>query len=68
MRMEETTLKKQPTQQFDEVIALIKQAHTKIIYTANTTLIELYWQIGAYISDKVSSSEWGDGVVKQLAE
>ena len=54
--------------QFDEVLILIRQAHEKVIYTANTTLIELYWQIGAYISDKIAKSDWGDSIVKQLAE
>ena len=33
----------------------------------NTTLIELYWQIGQRISHKIAAAEWGDGVVQQLA-
>jgi hypothetical protein len=34
----------------------------------NTQLIDLYWQVGAYISQKLEQAEWGDGVVTQLAE
>lgn len=34
----------------------------------NTQLIELYWQVGAYISRKMEKAEWGDSVVGQLAE
>ena len=34
----------------------------------NTTLLGLYWQIGAIISKKLESAEWGDGVVEQLAQ
>lgn len=34
----------------------------------NTRLIELYWQIGAYISEKLEQAEWGNAVVSQLAE
>jgi predicted nuclease of restriction endonuclease-like (RecB) superfamily len=30
-------------------------------------LIDLYWQVGAYISQKLESAEWGAGVVDQLA-
>ena len=30
-------------------------------------LIKLYWQIGAYISAKLSTAQWGDAVVNQLA-
>jgi predicted nuclease of restriction endonuclease-like (RecB) superfamily len=34
---------------------------------ANTTLIDLYWQLGKTLSEKVKSEDWGKGVVKQLA-
>jgi hypothetical protein len=34
----------------------------------NTRLIDLYWQIGAYISEKLEQAEWGDAVVSQLAD
>ncbi|MGH2643625.1 MAG: PDDEXK nuclease domain-containing protein, partial [Chitinophagaceae bacterium] len=30
--------------------------------------MNLYWDIGAYIGQKVASSEWGQSVVKELAE
>ncbi len=57
-----------PIQQFDEIVSIIKQSHTSMIYAANTALIDLYWRIGAYISDKISKSVWGDSVVKQLSD
>lgn len=34
----------------------------------NTRLIELYWQMGAFISRKLEQAEWGDAVVVQLAD
>jgi predicted nuclease of restriction endonuclease-like (RecB) superfamily len=52
---------------FDEVIHLIDAARQKAYQAVNTSLIELYWQVGAYISHKMASAEWGDGVVKELA-
>lgn len=30
-------------------------------------LVALYWELGAYISKKIASAEWGDGVVDELA-
>jgi len=33
----------------------------------NISKIDLSWQVGAYISRKIGSAEWGDGVVEQLA-
>lgn len=54
--------------QFAEVVSLIQQARTHVIRLANTALIDLYWNIGQYISEKIEASDWGDGVVKQLAD
>lgn len=53
---------------FNEVLALIHSAKQQAIQAVNTRLIELYWQIGAYISRKLERAEWGDSVVNQLAE
>ena len=33
----------------------------------NTELIDLYWQVGQYISRKLETAAWGEGVVDQLA-
>lgn len=53
---------------FAEVVSMIQQTKANVISIANTALIDLYWKVGKYISDKLIVSEWGDGVVKQLAE
>ncbi|MET0844652.1 MAG: PDDEXK nuclease domain-containing protein [Pseudomonas sp.] len=53
---------------FDEVLALIHSAKLQAMQAVNTQLIELYWQVGAYISRKLEQAEWGDLVVNQLAE
>lgn len=53
---------------FDEVLALIHSARQQAVQAVNTRLIELYWQVGAYISRKLEQAEWGDAVVSQLAE
>ncbi|VVP57435.1 Putative nuclease YhcG [Pseudomonas fluorescens] len=53
---------------FSEVLVLIHSARQQAIQAVNTRLIELYWQVGAYISRKLERAEWGDAVVSQLAE
>lgn len=53
--------------QFAEVLALIKTAQQKVIATTNQELIKLYWSIGKYISDRLSTSEWGQKTIEQLA-
>ena len=52
---------------FAEVIALIETARARWYQALNTVLAEHYCEIGAYISGKFARSEWGDGVVKELA-
>jgi predicted nuclease of restriction endonuclease-like (RecB) superfamily len=54
-------------EQFDEVLMLIQHARQRAVQAVNTQLIELYWQVGAYISRKLEQAEWGDAVVSQLA-
>lgn len=53
---------------FSEVINLIKQSRTNAIKAVNSELINLYWNIGEYISKKIEISEWGQSVVVELAE
>ncbi|HEK0907088.1 TPA: DUF1016 family protein [Pseudomonas putida] len=54
-------------ERFDEVVTLIHSARQRCMQAVNTQLIELYWQVGAYISRKIENAEWGDAVVSQLA-
>lgn len=56
-----------PELAFAEVVKLIATARQRAYQAVNTTLIELYWQVGAHISAKLEAAEWGDGVVDQLA-
>jgi predicted nuclease of restriction endonuclease-like (RecB) superfamily len=52
---------------FTDIIQLIKQSRTNAIRAVNAELINLYWNIGEYISRKIEQSEWGDSVVTELA-
>ena len=52
---------------FSDIIQLIKQAQANATKAVNTELINLYWKIGEYISKKIKQSEWGESVVKELA-
>ena len=52
---------------FSEVVGLIATSQQRAFQAVNTTLIDLYWQVGEYISRKIEAAEWGDGVVPRLA-
>ncbi len=53
---------------FSEVVQLIASARQRAIQAVNTSLIDLYWQVGEIISHKIQAAEWGDGVIPQLAD
>jgi len=54
-------------EQFTEVITLIRQARFEAFKLVNTTLIDLYWNIGDYISQRTENEGWGKSTVQQLA-
>jgi predicted nuclease of restriction endonuclease-like (RecB) superfamily len=53
---------------FAEVVGLIAAARQQAYQAVNTALIDLYWQVGEYISRKIEAAEWGTGVVPKLAQ
>ena len=52
---------------FAHVVKMIRSAQQNSAVAVNTQLIGLYWQVGAFISQKLERAEWGDSVVEQLA-
>ena len=56
------------TQNFNQILITIQTSKQKALQQVNTTLIELYWEVGKYISIKTISESWGKSVVEELAE
>lgn len=54
--------------QFADVVGMIRNAKQRAYTAVNSALIDLYWQIGKYISTQVASASWGKSVVEQLAD
>lgn len=55
------------TNDFSFVLSVIKQARQKAYKYVNKTLIELYWEIGRFVSRKVINEQWGKSVIEDLA-
>jgi predicted nuclease of restriction endonuclease-like (RecB) superfamily len=53
---------------FDDVIAIIENAREKAFIAVNRELINMYWDIGEYVSRRVAESGWGKSVVKDFAD
>ena len=55
-------------QDFAQILQHIQQSKQKAYAQVNATLIELYWNIGSLISQKVNQAAWGKGIVSELAQ
>src|SRR5690606_27509486 len=53
--------------QFSDITQLIQQSRNNAIKSVNTELINLYWNVGAYIRQKLTLAEWGDKTIEDLA-
>lgn len=53
---------------FNEILTQIQKAKQHAYNQANVVLIELYWNIGKYIYNQIQNSNWGQGIVKELAD
>jgi predicted nuclease of restriction endonuclease-like (RecB) superfamily len=58
----------QNSSDFGEVIQLIQKARNKAYRAVNSELINLYWEIGRYISERTQKVGWGKSTVAQLAQ
>ncbi len=52
---------------FEEIAHLIETAKRQASRSVNITLIELYWNIGQTLSQKIQVDGWGKGTVKALS-
>jgi DUF1016 N-terminal domain len=46
----------------------IRQARHNALKSVNAELVNLYWQVGAFVSKQLAQSQWGDKTVQQLAD
>ena len=53
---------------FAEVVEMIQATRGRALAAVNTALVDLYWRVGEYISRKLETAAWGEGVVEELAK
>ena len=53
---------------FENVLGMIYSAKQKAEYQVNSTIIDLYWSIGEYVSKQIDVNGWGKSTVKALSE
>jgi len=53
--------------EFSEIISIIERARDSAFRAVNRELISMYWEIGAYVSDRVKQGGWGKSIVADFA-
>ncbi|MDR2781487.1 MAG: PDDEXK nuclease domain-containing protein [Holosporaceae bacterium] len=53
---------------FNDVIVIIENARSRAFQAVNRELIDMYWSIGRYISEKTKTDNWGKAVVERLSQ
>ena len=53
---------------FDNIIAIIEKSKMRAIRAVNAEMIEMYWQIGQYLSEKSNNDGWGKNTVQDFAD
>ncbi len=51
---------------FSEIIKIIKQARERALKSVNAEMINMYWQIGEYLSELCKDSSFGDKVIDEV--
>ena len=54
--------------EFEKVRQIINQARQEVNYKVNETIINLYWEIGKFVSVKTKQEGWGRSTVKKLSQ
>ena len=53
--------------EFNEIIEIIERSRKNAFRAVNTEMLLMYWDVGAYISDKIRNDDWGKSVVDEFA-
>lgn len=53
--------------QFDKIIHIIDNARNRAMKAVNAELIQMYWSVGAYLSELCSASSFGDKIIDEVA-
>jgi len=56
-----------PTPGFNKIISIIENAHARALKAVNTELIQMYWDVGEYLSGLCDSSSFGEKVIDEIA-
>ena len=58
----------QHKEEFETVYGIISAHKKRAMNAMHNESLNMLWEVGAYVSDRLKKAVWGDGVVRMLAE
>jgi hypothetical protein len=58
----------QHREEFETVYSIISAHKKRAMSAMHNESLNMLWEVGAYVSDRLKKAAWGDGVVRMLAE
>ena len=58
----------QHREEFETVYGIISAHKKRAMSAMHNESLNMLWEVGAYVSDRLKKAAWGDGVVRMLAE
>ena len=58
----------QHREEFETVYGIIYAHKKRAMNAMHNESLNMLWEVGAYVSDRLKKAAWGDGVVRMLAE
>ena len=55
-------------EEFETVCSIIATHRKRVVRVVNNESMSMVWEVGGYVSHKLKTSAWGDGVVRQLSD
>jgi len=55
-------------EEFETVYGIIATHRERVVRVVNNESMAMVWEVGGYVSNRLKSTIWGDGVVRMLAE
>lgn len=53
---------------FNEIISIIENARNRALKAVNTELIQMYWDVGKYLSNLCADARFGDKVISDVVD
>ena len=68
MNTEDKTLIQDREREFALIDSIITAHHTSAIAKVNAEALQMYWEIGQFISERLRTEKWGAKVIEELSD